>query len=410
MRGVPQIGETYNVSWTSSSGSDKAYKLAEVLDRRPTVEKRDSDVDSLPAGSVEYYVHYLGVDRRMDEWVGFKRMKKVKEAGRGRNSKTGDRLTHQQQESAAQLKRKLGRSDADWGAGTKRVHTHDADHDDHITRVKNIQSIQLGEYNIAAWYYSPYPQDVCSNVEEKLFICEYCLAYMNKQSSLARHKAKCKMRSPPGKEIYRDKELSCFEVDGKDHKIYCQNLCLLSKLFLDHKTLYYDVDPFLFYILCEADADGCHVVGYFSKEKNSAENYNLSCILTYPPYQRKGYGKFLISLSYEMTKREKTTGSPEKPISDLGLITYKSYWSHVLLEALTKRGLKQASINDLSEATGICEEDVVSTLQDLNLLTHWKGQTFLTLSKAAVGAAKCARVRLADPAQLHWKGPPETSK
>jgi hypothetical protein len=38
--------------------------------------------------------------------------------------------------------------------------------------------------------------------------------------------------------------------------VYCQSLCLLSKLFLDHKTLYYDVDPFLFYVLCEVDEDG----------------------------------------------------------------------------------------------------------------------------------------------------------
>ena len=40
-------------------------------------------------------------------------------------------------------------------------------------------------------------------------------------------------------------------------QVYCQSLCLLSKLFLDHKTLYYDVDPFLFYVLCERDAQGC---------------------------------------------------------------------------------------------------------------------------------------------------------
>ena len=66
-----------------------------------------------------------------------------------------------------------------------------------------------------------------------------------------------------------------------------QNLCLLSKLFLDHKTLYYDVDPFLFYVLCEKDAAGYHIVGYFSKEKASAEGNNLACILTLPPYQRK---------------------------------------------------------------------------------------------------------------------------
>lgn len=64
-----------------------------------------------------------------------------------------------------------------------------------------------------------------------------------------------------------------FEVDGKANKVYCQNLCLLSKLFLDHKTLYYDVDPFLFYVLCEVDDEGAHVVGYFSKEKVSVGSF-----------------------------------------------------------------------------------------------------------------------------------------
>lgn len=41
----------------------------------------------------------------------------------------------------------------------------------------------------------------------------------------------------------------------------------LAKLFLDHKTLYWDVDPFLFYVLCTRDDRGFHPVGYFSKEK-----------------------------------------------------------------------------------------------------------------------------------------------
>lgn len=39
----------------------------------------------------------------------------------------------------------------------------------------------------------------------------------------------------------------------KKAKIYCQSLCLLSKLFLDHKTLYYDVEPFHFYVMTEVD-------------------------------------------------------------------------------------------------------------------------------------------------------------
>lgn len=73
------------------------------------------------------------------------------------------------------------------------------------------------------------------------------------------------MRQPPGNEIYRKGTISIWETDASQHKLYCQNLCLLAKLFLDHKTLYFDVEPFLFYILCEVDMEGAHIVGYFSK-------------------------------------------------------------------------------------------------------------------------------------------------
>ena len=44
-------------------------------------------------------------------------------------------------------------------------------------------------------------------------------------------------------------------------------------------------------IRCEWDDRGFHIVGYFSKEKESSEDYNVACILTLPPYQRKGFGK-----------------------------------------------------------------------------------------------------------------------
>ena len=52
------------------------------------------------------------------------------------------------------------------------------------------------------------------------------------------------------------------------------------------------------------DAEGYHLVGYFSKEKASLEGYNLACILTLPAYQRKGYGRFMIAFSYELSKKE----------------------------------------------------------------------------------------------------------
>jgi GNAT superfamily N-acetyltransferase len=38
-------------------------------------------------------------------------------------------------------------------------------------------------------------------------------------------------------------------------------------------------------------------VGYFSKEKHCAQKYNVSCIMTMPHYQRKGYGRLLIDFS-----------------------------------------------------------------------------------------------------------------
>ena len=105
------------------------------------------------------------------------------------------------------------------------------------------------------------------------------------------------MYHPPANEIYRSNNLSVFEVDGSANKIYCQNLCLLAKLFLDHKTLYYDVEPFLFYVLTVNDEHGSHLVGYFSKEKHCQQKYNVSCIMTMPQYQRQGYGRYLIDFS-----------------------------------------------------------------------------------------------------------------
>ena len=235
-----------------------------------------------------------------------------------------------------------------------------------------IKKLEIGRFEMTTWYASPYPEEYARL--PKIYLCEFCLKYMKTATILRRHMAKCVWRHPPGDEIYRKNNMSMFEVDGKRNKVYCQNLCLLAKLFLDHKTLYFDVEPFLFYVMTENDTHGCHIVGYFSKEKNSFLNYNVSCILTLPQYMRQGFGKMLIDFSYLLSKTENKVGSPERPLSDLGLLSYRSYWKDTLLGYIHKYKGSEICIKDVSTETAINANDIVSTLQALGMLKYWKGK------------------------------------
>jgi len=258
------------------------------------------------------------------------------------------------------------------------------------TKVKNVESIVVGKYHMSTWYYSPLPAEYSSfNV---LHFCEFCLNFFGYEEELKRHSRKCLLRHPPGNEIYRSDEknvrVAVFEVDGAREKVYCQNLCYIAKLFLDHKTLEFDCTPFLFYIFCEVDETGYHIVGYFSKEKISQSKYNLACILTLPCHQRKGYGRLIISLSYELSKIERKVGSPEKPISDLGKVSYMSYWSNTLLSELemiqtgggsgSRKDAQPISIEQLSIKTCITTDDIVECLKALHILRWSQGRWVLS--------------------------------
>nr|WOK84103.1 acetyltransferase [Colaphellus bowringi] len=229
-------------------------------------------------------------------------------------------------------------------------------------------AIEFGKYEIQTWYSSPFPQEYARL--PKLFLCEFCLKYTKSKAVLERHQDKCTWRHPPATEIYRCKDLSVFEVDGNVNKIYCQNLCLLAKLFLDHKTLYYDVEPFLFYVLTKNDKKGCHLVGYFSKEKHCVQKYNVSCIMTMPQYQRQGFGRFLIEFSYLLSKEEGQPGTPEKPLSDLGRVSYYAFWKSVVLEYLFSHRNDKLRLTDISKETGMYCHDIALTLQMLGFIKY----------------------------------------
>lgn len=139
------------------------------------------------------------------------------------------------------------------------------------------------------------------------------------------------------------------------------------------------------------------VVLPFLQEKHCQQKYNVSCIMILPQYQRRGYGRFLIDFSewiqkhplvaplflkvchthtlstprsagYLLSKREGQPGSPEKPLSDLGRLSYMAYWRSVVLECLHEVRDRQISIRQLSKLTGICPQDITTTLHSLNML------------------------------------------
>lgn len=85
----------------------------------------------------------------------------------------------------------------------------------------------------------------------------------------------CRLRRPPGCEIYRhgDDSLSVFEVDGsvEDSTVteYCTNLLLLAELFIAHDSLTVcATGPTMslrYYILTRHSDAGEHLIGFFVK-------------------------------------------------------------------------------------------------------------------------------------------------
>ncbi|CAG8491901.1 1454_t:CDS:1 [Dentiscutata heterogama] len=435
----------------------KEFRKAEILSIRTN-----------NAGHTEYYVHFMEFNKRLDEWVGIERLdlsREIERPVKKRTGKGGIRETDtppcigspmrdgSRTPTSVGQKRKISSLEDFSNPTTPLIEQPNDDYESvdgnvtpgnatplgpmaatfskeqeierlrtsgsmtqshsEISRVKNLEKIHFGEYDVETWYFSPYPREYSEAAV--VYICEFCLFHFISEKQLRRHCLKCIVRHPPGNEIYRCDDISFFEIDGNKQKVYCRNLCLLSKLFLDHKTLYYDVDPFLFYIMCKQDEYGCHMIGYFSKEKESTEGYNLACILTLPQHQRKGFGRLLIAFSYELSKKEGKVGSPEKPLSDLGLLSYRSYWSEVIVELLleTKELNEDIAIEDISARTSIATTDIIQTLQTLGAIKPYKGQQIICLSDGVIASYHKAKEkhknRRIEESCLQWTPPHFTS-
>ncbi|GMH98055.1 hypothetical protein TrVE_jg12660 [Triparma verrucosa] len=442
--------------WSRGSIITVIYTLDGTPRMCDIIERQELDGSTPENPLWKYYIHYQSLNRRMDEWIlptpdrvielpsvagakhrALKAERKKKDDERRREeekrrqekemqileqeAEEGTRRTRRKKKEEGEASPRPGEPEEEGGFKEGLVNTMAvAEIDEHegmdeaslreheeVTKVKNVGKIELGRFCMDTWYFSPFPKHFFGASIDILYVCEFTLNFFTSKSALLRFQSRPDLdRHPPGNEIYRKGNLSMFEVDGGMQREYCQNLCYIAKLFLDHKTLYYDVDPFLFYVLCEVDDRGFHPVGYYSKEKYSDVGYNLACILTFPCHQRKGYGRFLIAFSYLLTIKEEKVGSPEKPMSDLGQQAYKPFWTSTIVDYLVKQGGRShISIMDISKETSIMAEDIIFSLNQVGILKFIDGEYFISAEEEILEhLAKKHPVKkpFVDPECLHW--------
>lgn len=91
-----------------------------------------------------------------------------------------------------------------------------------VTKVKNVAMLELGEYQMDTWYFSPLPKELFRDgggLIDVLYVDEFSLNFFTRKSELLRYQAKelpKNRRHPPGNEIYRCGNLSMFEVSDDD--------------------------------------------------------------------------------------------------------------------------------------------------------------------------------------------------
>ncbi|KAJ3735360.1 acyl-CoA N-acyltransferase [Lentinula guzmanii] len=364
-----------------------------------TVLKHDRDEpviilqESISEDEPRVYVHYVNLEKRNDEWVPKSLLRHMPSSSTSNGvvpSKKRKRSSSRRPTASISRSRSAV-SDEDSskdhqtngqpvGKVVMTEEEYDLHHHKKINTRRNFDQVCIGEWLIKTWYFSPYPLTENEDAElsiapqerstsaanripgvyritnrshgrtsdmlaggmgrlvekEILYVCDMCFKYMTDVSTWELHKKLCTVKHPPGRKVYQRGAHTIWEVDGAKEKLYCQNLSLFGKLFIDIKTLFFDCDNFLFYILTDATRNNDHMLGFFSKEKVSYDDYNLACIITLPPFQRKGFGRLMIEFSYELSRRAGKTGTPERPLSDLGLRSYLAYWVSTLIRFFRK--------------------------------------------------------------------------
>lgn len=209
---------------------------------------------------------------------------------------------------------------------------------------------------------------------DRLHVCPYCFKYTDIEQEMNVHVSHCPfIENLPGKVMYVDKETNFVvrKVRGMKYPLFCQNMCLLAKFFLDNKSVFYYLNQYDFYVAYET-LDGVETpMGFYSRELTSWEKNNLSCICVFPCYQLKRIGTKLIDFSYRLSKYEKQISGPERPLSNFGKLSYLKYWCKNLSWELTYGKLNyqtEISLEIISKETNFRVNDTLMALDFMEVL------------------------------------------
>ncbi|KAK6341081.1 hypothetical protein TWF696_009388 [Orbilia brochopaga] len=273
-----------------------------------------------------------------------------------------------------------------------------------------------------------------------LYVCHKCFKYsMDPEEYYAHQSLRLEPELPTGALVHSfgGGRYHIYEVDGadQDHQPFLQRMCLFGKLFIQNKSIWYEFDNFVFYVLLErhgGEGDDFSYCGFFSKEKVSYDENNLSCIILFPPYRSQGLGSALIDLSYHISRATGRIGGPEKPISELGQRGYTRYWTKSIASSIlaltsargsssrrdrrTKtqrhrmkskqsraredtgedstlvqvsgvRGPQILSAEAISQDTGIAVDDILETLSSMDVIKFEGGKPRILRAKLRVWAS-----------------------
>lgn len=90
----------------------------------------------------------------------------------------------------------------------------------------------------------------------------------------------------------------------------------------------------------------------------------------------------LIDLSFFLSSQLNSFGSPEGPLSNAGLMAYRSYWKDFILKKIqSNRKSTEIDLNSICKASGIETENIIDTLISFEHIKRYDEKAYLIYSK-----------------------------